>query len=47
MRFGILKKFLAAFLVLSLLPLLVLGFYARNKLEQLGKALSTAAPWPW
>lgn len=38
MRFGILKKFLAAFLVLSLLPLLVLGFYARNKLEQLGKS---------
>ncbi|MFO7497613.1 MAG: hypothetical protein R6X05_18480 [Desulfobacterales bacterium] len=38
MRFGILKKFLAAFLAMSLLPLLVLGFYAREKLEQLGKS---------
>ncbi|MFY9942104.1 MAG: hypothetical protein WAK57_08020 [Desulfobacterales bacterium] len=38
MRFGILKKFLAAFLAMSLLPLLVLGFYAREKLDQLGKS---------
>lgn len=38
MRFGILKKFLAAFLAMSLLPLLVLGFYAREKLDQLGQS---------
>ncbi len=37
MRFGILKKFLAAFLLLSLLPLLVLSLYARQKLVEVGQ----------
>lgn len=37
MRFGILKKFLAAFLVLSLSPLLVLSYYAREKVAEVGR----------
>jgi PAS domain S-box-containing protein len=37
MRFGILKKFLAAFLVLSLSPLLVLSYYAREKVTEVGR----------
>jgi PAS domain S-box-containing protein len=37
MRFGILKKFLAAFLVLSLVPLLVLSYYAREKVTEVGR----------
>ncbi len=37
MRFGILKKFLAAFLLLSLLPLLGLSYYARHKVVEVGQ----------
>ncbi len=38
MRFGILKKFLTAFFVLSLLPVLVLSFYARRQLVLVGQS---------
>jgi PAS domain S-box-containing protein len=38
MRFGILKKFLLAFLTLSLVPLVVLSFYARQKIDATGRS---------
>ena len=38
MRFGITKKFLVAFLLVSLLPLLALSFFARSKLLQVGQS---------
>jgi len=42
MRFGITKKFLFAFLTLSLLPLVILSLYARQKVVQVGEeAFST------
>ncbi len=42
MRFGITKKFLFAFLTLSLLPLVALSIYARQKVVQVGEeAFST------
>ena len=37
MRFGITKKFLFAFLTLSLLPLVILSIYARQKVVQVGE----------
>lgn len=37
MRFGITKKFLFAFLALSLLPLVILSLYARQKVVQVGE----------
>ncbi len=37
MRFSILKKFLLAFLTLSLLPLFILSFYARETLMEIGE----------
>jgi PAS domain S-box-containing protein len=38
MRFGILKKFLFGFLLVSLLPMLALSFFARGKLNELGES---------
>ena len=38
MRFGILKKFLIAFLLVSLVPLIVLSFFARDKVNQVGRS---------
>jgi nitrogen fixation/metabolism regulation signal transduction histidine kinase len=38
MRFGILTKFLVAFLVLSLLPLVILSFYASSQLISVGQS---------
>ena len=38
MRFGITKKFLVAFLLVSLLPLLSLSFFARGRMAQLGQS---------
>lgn len=38
MRFSILKKFLFAFLLISLVPLLVLSLYARQKLIDVGES---------
>jgi PAS domain S-box-containing protein len=37
MPFSILRKFLVAFLILSLSPLLVLSYYSRNSMIQVGK----------
>ena len=38
MRFGITKKFLVAFLLVSLVPLLALSLFARSKLIQVGQS---------
>ncbi len=38
MRFGILKKFIVAFLFVSLVPLIVLSFFAREKVIQVGRS---------
>ncbi len=37
MRFGILKKFLFAFLLVSIVPLVVLSFFSRDKVMQVGR----------
>lgn len=38
MRFGILKKFIVAFLLVSLIPLIVLSFFARYKVIKVGRS---------